>query len=268
VVPSGAGKDCGYLHPPSGVQISAMMRTRTYGRHQQQQDVVAAAVADVLVQPGDQDVEQGSAIGPGAADRVRGDLGQREEPAVRVSGLGDPSVYSSSWSPSPTGIVLARHHPSARSSNPSGGAAYGSMNAAEWSRSSSGGGCPQQTSSAQDPAGGAPPSDSTREVHQQRGDEPPRVPGPGDQRVQPDRDASQARLRAGQVTPGVQHRQASPVGGQAGTHDVADEQPDAERRGHHVVDIAASALGGGQMARFDIQPTDMCRGRPGRPPAG
>jgi len=29
----------------------------------------------------------------------------------------------------------------------------------------------------------------------------------------------------------------------------------------HVVDIAASALGGGQMAGFDIQPTDMCRGR-------
>src|SRR6185312_12434424 len=31
-IQSGSGKDCGYLHPPSGVQISAMMRTRTYGR--------------------------------------------------------------------------------------------------------------------------------------------------------------------------------------------------------------------------------------------
>ena len=47
--------------------------------------------------------------------------------------------------------MLARHHPSARSSSPSGGAAYGSMNAADPPRSSSGGGCPQQTSSAQDP---------------------------------------------------------------------------------------------------------------------
>ena len=47
--------------------------------------------------------------------------------------------------------MLARHHPSARSSSPSGGAAYSSMNAADPPRSSSGGGCPQQTISAQDP---------------------------------------------------------------------------------------------------------------------
>src|SRR2546421_2053082 len=58
--------------------------------------------------------------------------------------------------------MLARHHPSARSSSPSGGAASGSMNAAEPSRSSRGGGCPQQTSSAQEPAAGGPsPADST-----------------------------------------------------------------------------------------------------------
>jgi hypothetical protein len=52
--------------------------------------------------------------------------------------------------------MLARHHPSARSSNPSGGAAYGSTNAAESPRSSNGGGCPQQTSSAQDPSASSP----------------------------------------------------------------------------------------------------------------
>jgi hypothetical protein len=136
------------------------------------------------------------------------------------------------------------------------------MNAEEPSHSSSGGGCPQQTSSAQEPAArGILAGRPDREVRQQRGDEPLRVAGAGDQRVQPDRDAGQARLGAGQVAPGVQHRQAGSVGGQAGAHHVADEQPDTERRGHDVVDIAASALGGGQMARFDIQPTDMCRGR-------
>src|SRR5581483_7356108 len=63
-----------------------------------------------------------------------------------------PSVYRSSWSPSPTGTMLARHHPSARSSRPSGGAAYGVTNAADPLRSSMGGGCPQQTSSVQEPA--------------------------------------------------------------------------------------------------------------------
>jgi hypothetical protein len=36
-IQSGGGKDCGYLHPPSGVQISAMMRTRTYGRTERSQ---------------------------------------------------------------------------------------------------------------------------------------------------------------------------------------------------------------------------------------
>jgi hypothetical protein len=81
--------------------------------------------------------------------------------------------------------------------------------------------------------------------------------------VQPDGDARQARLGAGQLAPRVQHRQAGPVGRQAGAHHVADEQPDAERRGHHVMDIAAAALGGGQVAGLDIQPTDMCRGRKG-----
>lgn len=56
--------------------------------------------------------------------------------------------------------MLARHHPSARSSRPSGGAAYGSTKAAAPCRSSSGGGCPQQTSSAHDPPArlGSPPS--------------------------------------------------------------------------------------------------------------
>jgi hypothetical protein len=48
--------------------------------------------------------------------------------------------------------MVARHHPSARSSRPSGGAADGSMKAAAPCRSSSGGGCPQQTTSAHDPA--------------------------------------------------------------------------------------------------------------------
>jgi hypothetical protein len=120
-------------------------------------------------------------------------------PGITTPELADQRIVtSSSWSPSPTGIMLARHHPSASSSSPSGGAAHGSMNAAELSRTSSGGGCPQQTSSAQEPAGrGAAVGGLDREVHQQRGDEPLRVPGPGDQRVQPDRDAGQARLGAG-----------------------------------------------------------------------
>src|SRR6266487_7177930 len=74
--------------PSAGRGIYARYRGSAH-RHQQQEDVVAAAVTDVLVQPGDQDVEQGSAVRAGAADRVRGDLGQREEPAVRVPGLGD-----------------------------------------------------------------------------------------------------------------------------------------------------------------------------------
>jgi hypothetical protein len=87
-----------------------------------------------------------------------------------------------------------------------------------------------------------------REVHQQCGDEPFRVLRAGDQGVQPDRDARQAGLGAGQFAPGVQDGQAGPVGGQAGAHHVADEQTDTERSGHHVVNIATAALGGGQMA--------------------
>jgi hypothetical protein len=109
-----------------------------------------------------------------------------------------------------------------------------------------GGGCPQQTSSVQAPASGP--------------EAPLLVLGPGDQGVQPDRDAGQAGLGEGQVAPGVQHGQAGPVGGLAVAHHVADEQPDTERRGHHVMDIATAALGGGPVARLDVQPTDVCRG--------
>ena len=79
--------------------------------------------------------------------------------------------------------------------------------------------------------------------------------------MQPDRDARQAGLGEGQLAPGVQHGKAGPVGGRAGAHYVADEQADTERRRHRVVNIAAAAPGSGPMARFDIQPTDMCRGR-------
>jgi hypothetical protein len=102
-----------------------------------------------------------------------------------------------------------------------------------------------------------------RETGQQRGDEPLRVLRAGDQGVQPDRDAGQAGLGAGQLAPGVQHGQPGPVRGQAGAHHVADEQADTERRGHHVVDIATAALGGGQVARFDMQPADVRRGLKG-----
>ena len=79
-------------------------------------------------------------------------------------------------------------------------------------------------------------------VHQQGGNEPFRMLGPRDQRVQPDRDTRQAGLGDGQLAPRVEHGQAGPVRGRAGAHDVADEQPDSVWGRHRVVNVAALAL--------------------------
>jgi hypothetical protein len=89
----------------------------------------------------------------GRACAVRSASGKNRPAASLASDT--PSVYSSSASPTPTGNMLAWHRPWARSSNPSGGAGYGSMNAADPPRSSSGAGCPQQISSAHDPLAGS-----------------------------------------------------------------------------------------------------------------
>jgi hypothetical protein len=69
----------------------------------------------------------------------------------------------------------------------------------------------------------------------------------GDQGVQPDRDARQAGFGAGQLAPGVEDGKPGLVRAQAGSHHVPDEQPDAERRRHDVIDIPAAALGRGHV---------------------
>jgi len=226
----------------------------------------------VIVQAGDERIKQVRPVGraqcPFTGQGLGRDLGQREEPAGRVPGLGDAVGIEQQ-------LVAVADTDHARPAPPAGQVEQPERRRGVRLDERGGPAAQQQRwrMPAADEFGPGPPrlagvprsgpSVREREVHQQGGDEPFRVLRTDDHGVQPDRDARQAGLGAGQVAPGVQHGQAGPVGGQAGAHDVADEQADTERGGHHVMDIAAAALGGGQMARLDIQPTDMCRGRKG-----
>jgi hypothetical protein len=214
----------------------------------------------VIVQAGDERVKQVRPAGP--AQRlvtVQGlgrDLDQREEPPGRVPGLGDAVRIEQQ-------LVAVADRDHARPAPPLGQVEQPERRRGVQLDERCGPAAQQQRRRmpAADELGPGPtrlaglvglpgsgPSVREPEVHQQCGDEPFWVLRTHDHGVQPDRDARQAGLGAGQVAPGVQHGQAGPVGGQAGAHYVADEQADTERRGHHVMDIAAAALGGGQMA--------------------
>jgi hypothetical protein len=227
----------------------------------------------VIIQAPDERVEQvrpvgpGGPGGPGLAYRLLRNLDQREEPAGRVPGLGDAVGVEQQ-------LVAAADRDHARPAPPVGQVEQPKRRrgvqlderrrtAAQQQRRR----MPAAHELGPGLAGLGVPGPwlltGDREVRQQRGDEPFRVLRTGDQGVQPDRDAGQAGLGTGQGAPGVQDGQAGLVGGQAAAHHVADEQPDTERGGHHVMDIATAALGGGQMARFDIQPTDTYRDREG-----
>jgi hypothetical protein len=213
----------------------------------------------VIIQAPDEHVEQvrpvgpGWPAGPGLAYRLLRAEDQREEPACRVPGLGDTVGVEQQ-------LVAAANRDHARPAPP-----VGQVEQPERRRGVRLDECRRIAAQQQrrrmpaaDELGPGPlglvavPSPGfltgDRKVRQQRGDEPFRVLRTGDQSVQPDREAGQAGLGGGQGAPGVQDGLAGLVGGQAAAHHVADEQPDTERSGHHVVDIATAALGGGQMA--------------------
>ena len=213
----------------------------------------------MIIQAPDERVDQvrpagpGGPGGPGLAYRLGREEDQREEPAGRVPGLGDAVGVEQQ-------LVALADRDRARPAPPVGQVEQPERRrgvklderhriAAQQQRRR----MPAADELGPGPAGldGVPgPGLLTgdREVRQQRGDEPFRVLRTGDQGVQPDRDAGQAGLGAGQGAPGVQDGQAGLIGGQAAAHHVANEQPDTERSGYHVVDIATAALGGGQMA--------------------
>ena len=213
----------------------------------------------MIIQAPDERVEQVRPVGPGwpggpgLAYRLLREEDQREEPAGRVPGLGDTVGVEQQ-------LVAAAHRDHTGPAPPVGQVEQPERRrgvklderhriAAQQQRRR----MPAADELGPGPVGlvGVPgPGLLTgdREVGQQRGDEPFRVLRTSDQGVQPDREAGQAGLGGGQGAPGVQDGQAGLIGGQAAAHHVADEQPDTERSGYHVVDIATAALGGGQMA--------------------